>query len=266
MYRLAEKRKITPDDLVWCDGMEKWVPARTIRGMFPEDDDAGLLTDMFDQAEIPKEESDPVLETPPDLDQVNYFNQPATPAIQLGEIYSLKWFLTHSRSILVGSFLLILFSKGCELAGERQVQRQQSLYELSMASFEDRYSKKLAPLGSRIVELQNKAPLTVDEAERLQRFRIARNDIENQKAAEMANLENGEWSDMRVAATSNRTDFAFWSYYRQLFILFCTVFLSAALFARFFTGARIEKWLAVVLLAIVASSIFISDLIQVGSG
>ena len=131
MYRLADKRKLLPDDLVWCDGMEKWVPARTIRGLFPEDDDAGLLTDMFDQSDIPEEE--PSNDLPPALDQVNYFtDEPRTRTeYSISDFRSLKFFIKYSRPIIVSSFLMILFARGCEIAGERHVQRQKSMFELS---------------------------------------------------------------------------------------------------------------------------------------
>ncbi len=266
MYRLANKQKILPEDLVWCDGMEKWVPARTIRGMFPEDDDAGLLTDMFDQSEIP-EEQETIEDLPPPLDHVNYFSEPR-PQRQhefLG-FRSLEIFLKYSRPIVVTSFLLILFARGCEIAGERHVQRQKSMFELSQVSFETRYGKKIAGLESKIFQLQAKTHLTAVEADNLQRFRIERNEIENRRAIELAKLENDSWNEMRFANNTTEANFAFWSYYRQLFVVLCTITLAGALFARFFSGKQIEKWLCAILLSIIAASVFLDRIVQLSAG
>jgi hypothetical protein len=45
LRQCAEQGTITPDDWVWKQGMQDWIPARRINGLFPQPADLSIMSD-----------------------------------------------------------------------------------------------------------------------------------------------------------------------------------------------------------------------------
>jgi len=277
LHRLAFKRKLGPDDLVWCHGMEQWVPARTIRGIFPEDDDAGLLTDIFEAPEpAPREaaEEEPQTEkkpdSPPGLDRVSWYDRPIherpnqndANTEQLGQVGSRAVDITkqYGRWVMVASLLVIVMGRGCDRIGQHHVERQQAAFDLVQIEFNSKHEKKIANREQRILDLRTRANITMEESQELRNLQNDLVSLQNSRALELSKFQDDAWHSMRYASQSAKANFAIWSYYRQLLFFVAMLALVAGCFARFYVGDVFERILSIGLLAIVALSVVLGGL------
>ena len=266
IHRLAQRKKIAPEDLVWCDGMEKWVPARTIRGMFPEDDDGGLLTDMFEgpqakELETPREDSE--RDYPPSLDQVSDFGLNDQPLEQAGR-YGIEFARKYGRTLIAIGFLSLILLQGCETAGTRNVQRVESNFDLEQQKFSDRFDPQIAGIESEMYQLQGLPALKLDQQNRLSERNQALNTLRAERAAELARLESGSWSKLRLSVHESRANFSVWSYYRQILVVAMSLTLAIGLFGRFHAGQPAERWLAIALLSMLSACFLLGQFFQSG--
>ena len=280
LHRLAQRSKLHPDDLVWCHGMAQWVPARTIRGIFPEDDDAGLLTDIFDAPSEPDESAEPDVGSqakrlrnpklgPPDVANANYYDRPVEErpnrqfAASLGEQWSttgrktVRWIRVHSRNLIIVSLLLALTSRGCDRLGQQEVERRQADLQLIETQFSAIHDKQIAKCQDRILQLRSLAQLTLAQSQELQTCQADLTHLQNTRSIELARFKDDSWHRLRVAAESARSSYSYWSLFRELLVLSAIFALVAGCFTRFYRGDHTERLLCGGLLLIVAMALLI---------
>ena len=279
LHRLAHKRKLFPDDLVWCHGMESWVPARTIRGIFPEDDDAGLLTDIFEGPPSPPRDTEEQhvadsrhLKTPrlgpPELDQANYYDRPESerpnrspvPLEQqwtAAKTHTSRWLKRHSRWLILFSLVVAASSRGCDQLGMHEVERRQASLELVETQFSAIHDKKLARCQDRIVALQSQPQLTLAESQELQQQRGELTRLQNSRALELAQFQDDAWHRLRLAAESARASYSHWSLFRKALLIGSILALIAGCFSRFYRGDSTERLLCGGLLLVVALAVIV---------
>ena len=120
-------------------------------------------------------------------------------------------------------------------------------------------AKKLALQNDlRIVSGRDDAK--ADDRKRADELRKEIASYEAQSAKDRRSKEAGEWYKLRTEVRSAKRTFAVNSYWHELFFLFAAVVLVAGLLILSWCAEGAERWIGLVMLAIVTYSLFVGGL------
>jgi hypothetical protein len=156
-------------------------------------------------------------------------------------------------AVLVGLVLVIL-ARGCDSIGNRNVARRQAQVKLATADFNQKWDAKDRDISRKIDALRaSEKP----DPELMNKYVEQQTKLATQRAEERHRLEQDDWQDLRFdadnAAARNVTN----AYWREWFFLFGAVILAVGLVVMSLTSPGPERWIAMVMLAIIVFSIFV---------
>jgi hypothetical protein len=123
---------------------------------------------------------------------------------------------------------------------------------------DDAQAKKLAMQNEvRSVNGREERP---DERKRMDELRKQIAEFDATTTKERHNKEAGEWHDMRTTARAAKRTCAVNSYWHELFFIFATVVLVSGLLILSWCAEGAERWVGLVMLAIVTYGIFVGGL------
>ena len=221
---LAQSGQLEPEDLVWKDGMDDWVPATEVRGLFSSQESPPPVPDA---GSARADDS-----APPPLKDFGLEDPLGAPAPKKRANKSRRRILfepfKHGKkfgqpTLLVG-LLFVLLARGCDAIGNRGVAR----------------------LESKVIVMQ--ADLTDTGLEALESTLLQ---------AEITELEK----DSSLARHHNQM----WGYWREMLFVLGSIVLSVGLLATGFTGEAPERWICLIMLAIVTFSLYVGGMAWISS-
>lgn len=236
---LAAAGKLQKDDFVWKEGMENWLPAGEVPGLFPEKaaKDGSLKSELPAQQDQPRPTAAPRPSAPGGGDQTR----------------------TICRGVFAVGLLLALFSRGCDALGDRNVVRRKAISESSRREFQDEWNRKRRELQAEQERLQANPSRSNLDNQRLRELTAAVSKLDADRAEQERTLESGRWLDNDQAATKAAGDDRIWGYWRQVTLLFATVLLAVSLLGVAYSSDGPERWISFIMLVVIVYTLYASD-------
>ena len=177
--------------------------------------------------------------------------------------------------MLAVGLVLVLFSRGCDVIGNRSVDRAKTKAKIAASRFDGQWEDKQARARLRIIDIEkrqederNKDEPDYDlisqwskDIEAIQK-EVAKFAEDQKKAREL--LELGKWRELNNAARDADANNKINAYWRAVFFVFATVVLALGLLAVSWTSDGAERWVCLIMLAIITFSIYIVGVAWIG--
>jgi hypothetical protein len=253
---------LRPEDLVWKEGMEDWTAAGEVPGLF----------DQPTPATPPATPSSPAAAADAKLKPSKAAKPapaPAGPAAEVPvrpagirfnvkrplEIFRFAAFL--GQPLLLLGLLLVLMSRGCDRLGERHVARAQAQAKLAESEFQDEWDRQKLSIEQELADLQAKSDPTPAERSRRELLTEQLRSLNEQKQAELNRLRTGKLRELNAASRDAEVTQALGSFWREGIFWLGACLLSLALLIVGFSATGPERWMALVMLAVIVFSLFV---------
>jgi len=238
LKRLAEAGKVRPTDQVWKEGMDDWMAASKMQGMFPEKSgDEPVIKEMPSDSP-PRRGGKPRMKLPASFDPLRYIHP-------------------YAHAVLLLGFLLVIMSRGCDSIGNRYVARAKAQHSNAKALFNDKWQRKMQAIDDEISEEK-------DEGER-KKLQKERDDLVKDRGKDQKKLEKGEWRDLEITARDAAANNAINGYWHELLFVLGTMILVVGLIAVGFRGEGAERTICLIMLAIITVSLYVVGVAWMGS-
>ena len=214
----------------------------------------------------------------------------------MGSDRLIRFSLLAGRPMLAVGLVLVMFSRGCDTIGNRAVKRAQAKQDLAKTKFENKQetarlkiqeklnkiddkaqqfrrkesrlneeiaaetdADRRAGLRTELTNLQDarKAEAEADKEER-ERLTKELSELTDEQQTEQRDFDNGEYRDYRIAAEEATANNSINGYWRQIFFVFSSLVLAVGLLTVSWTSRGAERWICLVMLAILTFSIYIA--------
>lgn len=248
------------DDLVWKEGMDDWMPARDVPGLFQP------AAAKKGESDSPAEEPSPSA-TPPAGASLGTGSStavtsprpralPPRPALDPTKpVAVFKWAAFLGQPLLLAGLLLVLLTRGCDSLGDRYVERVVAKAKVVEAQFQDEWNARKARLDKKRGEYEAEG---ASGREALAQVDQELSQLEADRQSEEAQLREGKWKDLANAARDAEATRDMWRFWREGFFWFAMTLLTLGLTIVSFTGQSTERWLSIILLAIVMYAVLVS--------
>ena len=160
--------------------------------------------------------------------------------------------------MLAIGLILVLFSRGCDSIGKRAVSRAQGKAQMARSTFQDEWEESQMEIERKIEALQSKEEPSPEDSKLITEYRKDLSNLrEDQQKAQKA-LERGTWRDLDIAARDAAASNQIGAYWREVFFVFATLILATGLLAVSWTAQGAERWVCLIMLAILTFSIYIA--------
>jgi len=261
---MAAAKELLPGDLVWKEGMDDWAPAETLRGLFPATPTRSGPIPITAQATTPAAAGltpPPVSEAAPGRNEPmiepqatgsNLFGQPAMGAITPRQIVRLAGW-----PLLLGGFMLVLWARGCDSLNDRYAAKATAEATLAARRFEQNHLIARQLILKSQQKIREKEEISPADQRDLNRLTDELNDLDEAHTREKESLETGEWAQLKATADNALGSRAVWAYYHEICFVFGALVLSSGLITVGAAGDGPERWICLIMLAIITFSIFV---------
>ncbi len=293
---LAEAGKLKPDDLVWREGLDDWKPAREVSGLFaggqkaaprttepaaPPPSAASPITaparspaekptavpklePVGSDASMPSPDPRHPIDGPPNAFSTASRTRPAAPSpLLMSLLQPLAFGRYAGQPLMLVGLVLVLLARGCDSVGSRYVQRLEAKLQLRQNEFQDKCDADRRKI-LRQIEALGEAGTEGEQAELSglnERLRI----LDDQIGKDREKLTEGEWQDLKKKGRDASAGTKVWGYYREAIFVFGTILLTIGLLAVGFTGEGAQRWICLIMLAIITLSLYVGGIAWIGA-
>ncbi len=274
---LAASGELNPDDLLWKEGMGDWKQASDVSGLFPKEDAPPPAESPVVSPPLPAggPEPPPPPSGMPELTPVVAPEE--TPRVQARKrgaanlVSGLSALDLHGFGRVAGiplllfGLVLVLSAKGCDSFGNRYVGRLSARVELIQSAFEQNWEDRRMNIEDEQRELREKDDRNAHDDARLQDLTTKLNDLNAEMTTERQTLDRGKLRSAKNAAKDASANNAMWACWHEAFFVLGTIVLSVGLLIVGFTGQGAERWICLIMLAIITFSIYVVGIAWIGS-
>ncbi|MFT7640500.1 MAG: hypothetical protein ACI9G1_002243 [Pirellulaceae bacterium] len=240
-------------DLVWHDGMDDWAAVESL----PELKVGSVVPNPPAPPPMPSSAS----ASPESTESVPQVQ--AESRIQRSQSRASNDLLSSVKMIaqplLVIGLLTVVFTRGCDLVGDRYADRLQARSQLAVTEFQDDWDQRQLALDQEAASIREKENLTPNDRAQLQVITEDLAELNSSRNRAQAKLRNTTWRHMEIDARDAKLNNAMWRFWRSILFIFGTFFLTAGLLVMGLSRQAAEKWLALVMLAIILFSIYVGS-------
>ncbi len=264
---LIGTNNLTRDDLVWKEGMEDWVPAGEVPGLF---DSLPTAKEKFGKKqpagkkEAAGKQKQRTVEPSPEKEggsaerRKTQHEPRRTIQLDVTKPTDLFRYATFAgQPLLVAGLLLLLLVRGCDSLGDRHAARLTAKSQVAEDQFQDQWERARRPLERRQQELQAKSSPTSDEQTELETVRKRLEELNQKNGNEQDQLRDGRWRELASAARDAQANQQMWRFWREGFFWIGLFLFSSGLLVIGFTGQGPERWMCLVMLTIVVLRLLI---------
>jgi hypothetical protein len=177
-----------------------------------------------------------------------------SPEMVLGLSQASLW---AGRPMVAVGLMLVLLARGCDTVSQRGVLRAEMKVQAARDEFADKCQNQLLPREARLAALEeNKEPKELDQ-KAIDDLKRELSDLRAKEAKDRKKCEQGAWRDLEIAARTAKTNQQINGYWRELFFVFASVVLAAGLLLVSWTAQGAERWVTLIMLAIITVSLYI---------
>jgi hypothetical protein len=156
--------------------------------------------------------------------------------------------------------VLVLLSKGCDSISQRGVDRAEAISQKAVEQFNDDAKTRELLIQHDIDEITARGDVKPDDQKKIDDLNKRRTDLAAATAKDRKIKEAGEWRDLEIAAHTAKTYHKINGYWRELFFVFASIVLSLGLLVVSWGAEGAERWITLMMLAIITFSLFIGGL------
>ncbi|MCH8924187.1 MAG: DUF4339 domain-containing protein [Planctomycetes bacterium] len=256
LKKLVGDGKLSPDDLVWKEGMDDWVAASSIDGLIPITPPPADSPPEADSSEPPPAVA-PVIAAQPR----SPISAPRRRSTGGGSVTDLLGYTRYvAYPALVFGLLLAMMSRGCDQLSSRDIQAADAKAKLAAQKFNSQWTRKRQAL-----EDDRDAAREDGASERVTEISKKLVDLSKDRREKEKMLKRGEWKDLQDAADAAQYHHAIGGYWREMFFRFGTIMLAFGLLGVGLTGKGADRWVCLVILVIIIMNLYGTQMI-VGLG
>lgn len=165
--------------------------------------------------------------------------------------------LLAGRPMVAIGLVLVLFARGCDGISQRGVDRLEAKVEAAKEQFTDACETQQFDLKARIAALEDSKDRKPDEQKMLADLKVQLGELTARQAKERKLKESGEWRNLEVAARAAKSSHKLNGYWRELFFVFAAIVLTLGLLVVSWKAEGAERWVTLIMLAIITASIFV---------
>jgi hypothetical protein len=147
----------------------------------------------------------------------------------------------------------VLISKGCDGLSQRYVRRLEARRDWATRDFEARWTQKLAPIETQLTA----ASATGDNQTRILQLETQKNQIIGDREKQRRNLEQTDWRDFNDSARQAEMTHRMSGFWREIAFFIGTFAFTGGLLALSLNGDGPERWMCLIILAILAFSLYV---------
>jgi hypothetical protein len=163
------------------------------------------------------------------------------------------------QPLLLLGLVLVLGARGCESVGSRGVARKQALAEAAPARFQHEWDRQRQDIESERDAIRAGGALSANDQDRLDRLDEKLKTLNDDMRKEQGKLRTGRWAELQYTASQASANNLMWSYWRESAFVFGSVLFTVGLLAVGFTGQGADRWICLIMLAIIVYSLYIGN-------
>ena len=234
---LVQSGRLQPTELVWKQGMEDWQPAGEVPGLLFAAADPRLVDSQPGRRSVSGRRSQSWLDVS--------WSEP------------LKRGGTFGQPLMLVGLVLVLTSKGCDAVGQRYVARLQAKKTLAVNRFQDSYDAQRIEIENQLKGIREKENQSSADEAKLSRLADRLTELDKERNKKQQQLRRGKWRTADLAVRDAEDKRTVRSYWIEIVFVLGSVVLSVGLLAIGFTGDGAQRWVCLVMLAIITFSIFV---------
>ncbi len=164
------------------------------------------------------------------------------------------------RPMVAIGLVLVLFSKGCDSISQRGVDRAEAMQLRAVERFDDGVKTKELDIQREIDEITARGDVKPDDQKKIDELNKRKTDLAASSAKERKAKQTGDWRELEIAAHNAKSDHKINGYWRELFFVFAAIVLSLGLLVVSWGAEGAERWVTLMMLAIVTFSLFIGGM------
>jgi hypothetical protein len=161
------------------------------------------------------------------------------------------------RPMLAVGLILVLLARGCDIVGKRGVDRAIARAHVAQTQFEDSWHKQRSEAERRIAILEEKETPTPEDAKEIQEKRKSLADLEKAQQKAARALTETTLYDLKMISRDAEANYQINSYWREMLFVFGAVVLALGLLMVSSIAQGAERWVSLMMLAIITFSLFI---------
>ena len=260
---LAGTGNLGRDDLVWKEGMEDWIPAGQVVGLFDKEtavrpaDIAGAGASERRAAQPTPSAAKPATSAPALAAAVANADRDEQASFSFSKSLNL---LQHvgflGQPLLLTGFMLVLLSRGCDSVATHYAVRVSAKATLAESRFKDEWEGQKLLLEKQRQQLLDHKPQTPADQKQAEAMEKELHKLEEANKAEEAELREGKWRVLKIAARDAEANNQIWGFWRASVFWLGTVAFSLGLWVVGFHGTGPERWLSLAMLAVIVYSLY----------
>lgn len=239
--QLIQRRQLSPNDLVWKNGLENWAAVKDVPELSPPSNPP-----IENQTIVTQPRQRPV--RTPRAGGDSPFAIITTPLSLLKPIMQ--------PMILIG-LVMVIGGKGCDALSLRYVSRLQSLETMQQAKFNTEWDRKQNNIQAELEVLLDKSNRSDRDNDRIDKLQEDLSDLVDERSEARSKLMRGEWFETQAAAQTAASNHRATGIFREALFIFGTLVLTVALLIAGFTEEGPARWVCLIILAIIVFSIYI---------
>jgi hypothetical protein len=168
-----------------------------------------------------------------------------------------RFSLVAGRPMVALGLILVLLSRGCDAIGKRGVDRAEMQVKLARDSFDDEWQKKNSDIADQITAIKDAKEPKPDDAEKIRKLEEQRSNLEKDQAKARKIFESGKLRSLTIAARDAAANNQVNGYWREVFFVLASILLAIGLLAVGWTAQGAERWISLIMLAIITFSLYI---------
>ncbi len=164
--------------------------------------------------------------------------------------------LLAGRPMVAVGLLLVLLARGCDQISLRGVERAEAKVRAAHTEFADVWQTKRAKLEEDIASEESKDNKARDE-KAVADARTRLTELASEEGKDRRKQERGAWRDLEVAGHAAKTSQLINGYWREIFFVFASLVLAAGLLVVSWAAQGAERWITLIMLAIITVSLYI---------
>ncbi|MFP4057193.1 MAG: hypothetical protein ACLF0G_10020 [Candidatus Brocadiia bacterium] len=170
-----------------------------------------------------------------------------------------------AQAMLLIGLVLVLFARGWDAVGTRGIARAKAKIDLEKSGFYNKWEDRQMEIREDIEELEEKDDLDSDDRDELRDLRDDLEKAQREMRKEEREREKDEWRDLqRAASTASKRNQAM-GYWREILFVLGTIVLTLGLITTGTTGEGAERWVCLLMLAIITFSVYVGGIAWLAS-
>lgn len=167
--------------------------------------------------------------------------------------------LAAGRPLVAIGLLLVLVSRGCDSVGRRGIGRADAKARMARTKFSDKWEEEARRLDQRIEDLYDKEDRTTADDERLAELREQRSKLGEKRRKEEEEFEP-TWRKLQNKARDAAANNQMRGWWYEILFVIGTIILTFGLLAVSWNAQGAERWVCLIMLAILTFSIYIGGI------